>query len=938
MTRVLLAAFVWMSVTGTASAGWVRRYDPLPGSRFEGVVSLSDGGAVLLTGSESVVVRTNADGDVVASRKVDYQPWFVVRGPGDAIFVGTRINDSGKADLRVMKLDAKLAVTWSARFLPPEPAYLAPKAANATEDGGLLMAGSIEKAAYVVRLGADGRVAWAQRFDAANRDDIFDIIQTRDGGVVFAGLSREGSWLARLSGKGELEWQQVYPEALGGFDSVLETTGGDLIAAGSTGFIVRTTNKGAAKWARVFHQDDSVYGTLAPLTNDSFAMSVLIHAEHYLLAFRGDGSQLWQQKLTPVPASGFFRSLGGTELASTSKGLYYAPPLTPEGKDPGTFLFRVDADGTTGCSWFAPSNIPWIDATVRSESLPMEIVSLTFEKQAWDAKLADKQLTASPMTCVAAPVVAKPSAVPPVATSSFDEYASLRKNRTEWIASFRNKDFAALERTAAALRAKKWSEDPLHWDIDAFYQSFTAVEGMDQPEVLARLREWIAAQPQSITPKIALAEVLHDTASKRRGNGTVDTVPDSEWEAFEKLVDESTRTLMSAKGGEDDPHYWKLAVRLALRNGEDTLAVARRAAKHTQDPAIAADAVVALAPQWQDRVPEFRPFAEEMTALTRATMGDTFYYWLAYQAQYILGTEKADTLGFEWPRVVRGGRDLIRLAPAWIPSYHRLAFMARLKNDRALAREMFQRPELDWYGTAATMWHSRMYYDAAREWALRTPAEPFVEAPLNASSKWPQIVMQDDLVIAGAPQPPRSSFLVGTPEGLVGISALPNLTHERDNLSDYVRQRLTSWTMASSEQPKRLLKVERIDTRSAINIQRGAVLVLAPVNGTPPVHVLKMHPPDSELRPGRVFVVACQWTSGACVQTVVEGMNDGAGTSDDRKWIGYNIRLKHPLDPATSAGAAVLDEDGYAIAVVTDRAAAPSGSVQAESLQMILAR
>ena len=149
-----------------------------------------------------------------------------------------------------MKLDSKLALAWSARFVAPASGMLQPSAAAATADGGLLIGGVLEQSAYVMRLAADGRVKWARRLDASGRDVVHDVIETRDGGIVCAGLSRNSPWMARLSANGDLEWQHLYSRAPGGFDAVAELTGGDLVAAGSTVLIVRTTAKGDPVWQK----------------------------------------------------------------------------------------------------------------------------------------------------------------------------------------------------------------------------------------------------------------------------------------------------------------------------------------------------------------------------------------------------------------------------------------------------------------------------------------------------------------------------------------------------------------------------------------------------------------------------------------------------------------------------------------------------------------
>jgi hypothetical protein len=108
------------------------------------------------------------------------------------------------------------------------------------------------------------------------------------------------------------------------------------------------------------------------------------------------------------------------------------------------------------------------------------------------------------------------------------------------------------------------------------------------------------------------------------------------------------------------------------------------------------------------------------------------------------------------------------------------------------------------------------------------------------------------------------------------------------------------------------------------------------------VHVLKLYPPEAPPSLGRrVFVVACQWTGGRCIQSLVSGKIESANGSRDSKYITHSIRLDKALDPAAYLGAAVLDEDGYAIAVMNGTASTmtPSGPLlDAEDLKSVVNR
>lgn len=959
MIRSVVAVLMLSAVAAPAGAGWVRVYGPMK-AHTKALVPVADGGAAVLTsGSPGVLFTTDSSGNVVASRELEHQATFLARGSAGSFYAGGASLSGGEPELELLKLDRDLGVLWTARLVPAEVTSFQPVAAISTTDGGLIVAGMAGNAAFVLRTAAAGGVEWARKLDASGYDLVNAIVQTRDGGIVCAGSSREKPWLVKLTAKGELAWHQVYPNTSGGFRTVVETADGDLIAAGSHLLIARVAADGSARWQRTLRLDRVHASTLVAIAKDAFAVSALTEKRAVLVSFRGDGTQLWQQAFTAgngeslsagVPRSG--------DLAPVSGGLFYTPAIFGgPTMDPLTYLIRIDADGTTGCPWFSASSIPFADASSPAERMALDVAPLTVEKRPWETKVTPAVLIASPIACApVAPVAAVSSA------STFDRFAVRRQQERDWEPLLRAKDFTRLESIANELRAKPWSADPLHWDTSVFYAMLNWANAMDEATVLATLREWIAARPQSITPKIALAQTLTSAAWRRRGGGYADTVTTQDGAVYQTLLDEADRTLMALQGAEADPHYWALSVQLAHLQGRDPVQVARRAAKHTHNPEAFAFAALALSPQWGNRVAEFRPFVEEAAALTRTAMGDGMYAWLTYQAYFLMG-EKAGTLGLEWSRARQGMRDLIRIAPQWIPSYHRFALMARWTNDRATAREMFQRKELDWYNGAATMW-SRAAYNETREWALGTPAETFIDnaprpaTPVAAAPKlktappaappiaqWPQMLMQNEVVIDGAAQPPSASFLVETPSGVVAVSAVRDFRPETspDNLTQLVRERLTSWKMAAPATPKRVFTVQSIDTRDAPDHQRGLALVLAPFKGKMPVHVLKPDAPDAppENVTGRIFVVSCTWTGPTCTQTITPGRIVSADQSRDGKRATYFLRTEKPLDPEAAMGGAVLDEDGHAIAVMNGAASmtTPEGTLlDAVDLRSIIRR
>jgi hypothetical protein len=184
-------------------------------------------------------------------------------------------------------------------------------------------------------------------------------------------------------------------------------------------------------------------------------------------------------------------------------------------------------------------------------------------------------------------------------------------------------------------------------------------------------------------------------------------------------------------------------------------------------------------------------------------------------------------------------------------------------------------------------------------------------------AQWPQIVMENELVLSGGKVRKFASFLTETPSGIVAVSVVPDIPGRTDDVS-CIRQaqhHMTSWTMWSPTKPKQRMRVGSFESLHAANAQVGVALALTGVTGSLPVHPLKMGV-DRKAPDNRTFyIVGCRWTAEHCEQAVVEGKWAGGDTSADPPYEAIFIGLQEKIDPEFIAGAAVLDGDGDVIGV-----------------------
>lgn len=115
-----------------------------------------------------------------------------------------------------------------------------------------------------------------------------------------------------------------------------------------------------------------------------------------------------------------------------------------------------------------------------------------------------------------------------------------------------SENFTQLEAIASAARSQKSRFLGGGWKLHTFYGviedpgSRTATDE-EWSAHIARLQRWIDSKPDSITPRVALAESYLQFARKARGNGEADTVTAEGWKLFGDRAQQALDTLDLAK-------------------------------------------------------------------------------------------------------------------------------------------------------------------------------------------------------------------------------------------------------------------------------------------------------------------------------------------------------------------------------------------------------
>ena len=165
---------------------------------------------------------------------------------GGFIVAGTTSSSgAGGSDAWVLKLNADGTVAWQKTYGGSNDDRA--DSIQQTADGGYIVAGSTSSSgaggsdAWILKLNADGTVAWQKTYGGSNDDRADSIQQTADGGYIVAGSTSSSgaggsdAWVLKLNAGGTVAWQKTY----GGSnddraESIQQTADGGFIVAGST--------------------------------------------------------------------------------------------------------------------------------------------------------------------------------------------------------------------------------------------------------------------------------------------------------------------------------------------------------------------------------------------------------------------------------------------------------------------------------------------------------------------------------------------------------------------------------------------------------------------------------------------------------------------------------------------------------------------------------
>ncbi|MGI6648805.1 MAG: hypothetical protein ACOX5W_07030 [Bacillota bacterium] len=230
-------------------------------------------------GADSWLIKTDALGNKIWERPIfrkgsDSIASAQQTADGGYILAGYTDTEAGNTDGWLVKTDSEGNPIWSQTYSCGS--LDAFTAVQQTRDGGYILAGWANfpnddryDDGWLIKTDAEGKEIWSRNLGDSKGDAINSIQQTNDGGYIAAGQTispvSEGydAWLVRLDADGQVAWSHTFGGALEDvFYSVSTTADGGYIIAGRTqpdnefdydGWLIKTDSAGREVWSRTYN-------------------------------------------------------------------------------------------------------------------------------------------------------------------------------------------------------------------------------------------------------------------------------------------------------------------------------------------------------------------------------------------------------------------------------------------------------------------------------------------------------------------------------------------------------------------------------------------------------------------------------------------------------------------------------------------------------------
>jgi len=253
------------------------------------------------------VVKLDANGNLqwtktIGGKKADVGTSLIQTSDGGYAIAGfTESFGAGKWDVYVVKLDANGNLQWTKTIGGPkgDEGY----SLIQTADGGYVIAGFTESFGagkadvYVVKLDAKGNLQWTRTIGGPESEIGNSLIQTSDGGYAITGTTgsfgagKADVYVVKLDANGNLQWTKTIggPESEVG-NSLIQTSDGGYAITGTTGsfgageadvYVVKLDANGNLQWTKTIGSKNKNYSKSSLIQTSDGGYAIAGHTESF---------------------------------------------------------------------------------------------------------------------------------------------------------------------------------------------------------------------------------------------------------------------------------------------------------------------------------------------------------------------------------------------------------------------------------------------------------------------------------------------------------------------------------------------------------------------------------------------------------------------------------------------------------------------------------
>jgi Domain of unknown function (DUF4034) len=297
---------------------------------------------------------------------------------------------------------------------------------------------------------------------------------------------------------------------------------------------------------------------------------------------------------------------------------------------------------------------------------------------------------------------------------------------------FEEEKFDQLEAIASKARSQKERFRGGAWKLNVFYSTIQGPGWLTATDAvwtahMERLKHWIALKPESITPRVALAQAYLRFAWKARGRGYSDTVTADGWKLFDERIEQAKQTLEQGEtAAAKDVQWYRAMQTVALAQGwhrDQADELLQKASDLEPNYFYLYEAQANyLLPKWHGKPGDTEAFAQTISDRIAGPEGNLVYFEIALAVNCCKAKEQAPKLS--WSRIKEGFAALDELYGSTNHERNAIAFMAVRQKDSEFAQQVFSRIGDNW---DEDVWGSKAKFDKSKS-SLTLSAAPGQES------------------------------------------------------------------------------------------------------------------------------------------------------------------------------------------------------------------